>query len=67
MTAAPFAYGFRTFFLAAGPSGGEWNIGRGTNDDPERDLHYKAISTSVGLEWRLTSGTGGPRRHRNGP
>lgn len=43
-------------FVSAGPAGGQWNIGKGTEDDPERDLHYKALQASLGGEWRLRPG-----------
>jgi hypothetical protein len=43
-------------FASAGPAGGQWNIGDESEDDPERDLHYKAIQASVGTEWRLRPG-----------
>lgn len=40
-----------SIFLGVSPSGGQWNIGRGTASDPERDLHLKGFQTMAGATW----------------
>lgn len=40
-----------SIFLSASPSGGQWNIGRNTASDPERDLHLKGIQAMAGTTW----------------
>ena len=47
---------FSSLFIAAGPAGGQWNIGEDSPDDPKRDLHYQALQATLGMEWRLRPG-----------
>lgn len=42
--------------LTAAPAGGSWNIGRGTADDPGRELHLEGIQAALGVDWKIRPG-----------